>query len=176
MKRGTTVAGRKREGFDMTENNTEDTTAQPDRGGFVALAVLAAAVGAGAALLLAPDQGSKTRKRVGRSLRGLRSDAGETVARLQREIRRRKSQSRREKRIIALAGLLIGAGVAALLSPESGAEVRTRLGGTLSRIKVGAIDRIERLRPQLEETATENAQDREVRSVQELGRDPNTVF
>jgi gas vesicle protein len=160
----------------MTENNSEEAASQADRGGFVALAVLAAALGAGAAVLLAPDQGSKTRKRVGRTLRGLRGDAGETVARLQREIRRRKSQSRREKRIIAFAGLLIGAGVAALLSPESGSEMRTRLGGTLSRIKVGAIDRIERLRPQPEETASEAAEQREVRSVQELGRDPNTVF
>lgn len=153
-----------------------DSSAPGDKGGFVALAVLAAALGAGAAVLLAPDQGSKTRKRVGQTLRGLRGDAGETVVRLQRDIRRRKSQSRREKRIIALAGLLIGAGVAALLSPKSGAEVRTRLGGTLSRIKVGAIARIERLRPQPEESASETTEDREVRSVQELGRDPNTVF
>lgn len=160
----------------MTENNTEDTAAQADRGGFLTLAVLAAAVGAGAAVLLAPDQGSRTRKRVGSRLRGLRGDAGQTIARLQRELYRRRSQSRREKRIIALAGLLIGAGIAALLSPESGAEVRTRLGGTLSRIKVGAIDRIERLRPQSGDPLPEAGEDREVRSVQELGRDPNTVF
>lgn len=160
----------------MTENHTTaETTAQSDRGGFVALAVFAAALGAGAAVLLAPDQGARTRKRVGRKLRGLRGEAGETVVRLQREIRKRKSQSRREKRLIALAGLLIGAGVAAMLSPESGAEVRTRLGGTLSRIKVGAISRIEHLRPS-EEASAEPAEDREVRSVQELGRDPNTVF
>lgn len=147
-----------------------------ERGGFVALAVLAAAVGAGAALLLAPDQGSKTRKRVGRKLRGLRGEAGETVARLQRELRSRQSQSRREKRIIALAGLLIGAGVASLLSPESGAEVRTRLGSTLSRIKIGAIGRIDRLRSESDESTPETEENREVRSVQELGRDPNTVF
>ncbi len=157
-------------------NGTSDNSPEGERGGFVALALLAAVAGAGVALLLAPDQGSKTRKRVGRKLRGLRGDAGETVTRLQREIGRRKSQSRREKRIIALAGLLIGAGVAALLSPESGPEVRSRLGGTLSRIKVGAVDRIERLRPQAGETAPEGGEDREVRSVQELGRDPNTVF
>lgn len=159
-----------------SHNGSSADSPEAERGGFVALAVVAAALGASAAVLLAPDQGSRTRKRVGRTLRGLRGDAGETVSRLQREIRRRKSQSRREKRIIALAGLLIGAGVAALLSPESGAEVRTRLGGTLGRIKVGAIDRIERLRPQREEGASNTTEDREVRSVQELGRDPNTVF
>jgi hypothetical protein len=72
--------------------------------------------------------------------------------------------------------LLIGAGVAALLAPESGAQVRRRLGGTLGRIKVGAIDRIERLRPREDEAASDAAEPQEVRSVQELGRDPNTVF
>ena len=126
------------------ENGTPDDSPAAERGGFVALAVLAAAVGAGAAVLLAPEEGGKTRERVGRGLRSLRGDAAETVAQLRREIRRRRNQSRREKQIIAVAGLLIGAGIAALLAPESG--VRRRLGGTLGRIKVGAIDRIERLR------------------------------
>lgn len=146
-----------------------------DSGGFVALAVLAAALGAGAAVLLAPAEGSKTRKRVGQRLRSIGDEATGRVGQLQREIRRRKNQSRREKRIIAAAGVLIGAGIAALLAP-GGAKVRTRLGGTLSRIKVGAIDRIERLRPRPGETRSEPAEDREVRSIQELGRDPNTVF
>ncbi len=159
-----------------SQNGSSADSPSAERGGFVALAVVAAALGAGAAVLLAPDQGSRTRKRVGRTLRGLRGGAGETVARLQRDIRRRKSQSRREKRIIAVAGLLIGAGVAALLSAEGGAAVRTRLGGTLSRIKVGAIGRIERLRAEPEDIASEAAENREVRTVQELGRDPNTVF
>jgi hypothetical protein len=45
-----------------------------------------------------------------------------------------------------VAGLLVGAGVAALLTPERGAQVRQRLSGTLGRIRVGAVDRIERLR------------------------------
>lgn len=162
----------------MTEHRNDieaDTGSQADSGGFVALAILAAAVGAGAAVLLAPNEGAKTRKRVRRGLHSLRGDAAETVARLQREIRKRKNQSRREKRIIAVAGLLIGAGAAALAAPRS-AAVRTRLGGTLSRIKVGAIDRIERLRPRPGDTGTEAPESREVRSVQELGRDPNTVF
>ena len=162
----------------MTEhlNDIEfDTGSQSGSGGFVALAILAAALGAGAAVLLAPNEGSKTRKRVRRGLHSLRGDAAETVARLQREIRKRKNQSRREKRIIAVAGLLIGAGAAALATPRS-AAVRTRLGSTLSRIKVGAIDRIERLRPRPGDTGSEESERREVPSVQELGRDPNTVF
>lgn len=163
----------------MTEHLEDlelDTTANGS-GGFVALAVLAAALGAGAAVLLAPDEGSKTRKRVGRGLRGLRGDAAARIAQLQREIRRRKNRSRRERRLFAAAGLLVGAGIVALLSPK-GAEARTRLGGTLGRIKVGAIARIDRLRtpPDQPEGASAEAEDREVRSVQELGRDPNTVF
>jgi gas vesicle protein len=128
------------------ENGTSDDSPAAERGGFVALAVLAAALGAGAAILLAPDEGGETRKRVGRGLRGLRGDAVDTVAQLRREIRRRKNQSRREKQVIAVAGLLVGAGVAALLTPERGAQVRQRLSGTLGRIRVGAVDRIERLR------------------------------
>ena len=153
-----------------------DTGSAEDGVGFVALAVLAAALGAGAAVLLAPDEGSRTRKRVRRGLRTLKGDAAARVAQLQREIRRRKNQSRREKRMIALAGVLIGAGVAALLTPR-GAEVRSRLGGTLTRIKVGAVDRIDRLRAQAGEPAGDASEEvRQVRSVQELGRDPNTVF
>lgn len=156
--------------FDSLDNSQEG------RGGFVALAVLAAAAGAGAAILLAPEEGAKTRKRVGKGLRSLRGDAAGTIAQLQREIRRRKSQSRREKRLIALAGILVGAGIAALLAPESGAETRKRLGGTLGRIKVGAVDRIDRLRDRSAERAPDTTEEQPVRSVQELGRDPNTVF
>jgi gas vesicle protein len=142
-------------------------------GGFVALAVLAAAAGAGAALLLAPESGSRTRERVGRGLRELGGEAAGTIAQLQREIRNRKSHSRREKRIFALAGVLVGAGLAALLTPESGPNTRKRLGGKLSRIKTGAVDRIERLRrPDNAPEATEAP----VRSVQELGRDASDVF
>ena len=153
-----------------------DTVSAEDSGGFVALAVLAAALGAGAAVLLAPDEGARTRKRMRQGLRTLRGDAAARIAQLQREIRRRKNQSRREKRMIALAGVLIGAGVAALLTP-GGADVRTRIGGTLSRIKVGAIDRIDRLRQQSGEPPDQASEEaRQVRSVQELGRDPNTVF
>ena len=139
------------------ENGTPDDSPAAERGGFVALAVLAAALGAGAAVLLAPDEGATTRKRVGRGLRSLGGEAAETVEQLRREIRRRRNQARREKQIIAVAGLLIGAGVGALLAPESGARVRQRLGGTLGRIKVGAIDRIERLRQREDEAASATA-------------------
>jgi hypothetical protein len=117
--------------------------AKDERGGFVALTVIAAAAGAGAALLLAP--------------------------------RRSRSSSRREKRLMGIAGLLIGAGLAAVLNPESGPATRQRLGSTWSRIKVGAVDRIDRLRAR-QEPGEPGVQPESVRTVQELGRDPNAVF
>jgi gas vesicle protein len=168
----------------MADNDTlisldpSDGNLEADHGGFVALAVLAAAMGAGAALLLAPEEGARTRERVGRGLRSLRGEAAETIAQLQREMRKRRRQSRREKQIIALAGVLIGAGLTAILAPASGAVTRQRLGGTISRIKVGAVDRIERLRQQRQgETAAGGKEENPaVRSVQELGRDSNSVF
>ena len=138
---------------DFTQFDALDRPDQEGHGGFVALAVLAAALGAGAAVLLAPEEGAKTRKRVRKGLESLRGDAGETIAQLQKEIRKRRNQSRREKRIIALSGLLIGAGLASVLAPSSGPETRRRLGGTLSRIKVGAIDRLDRLREKAEAAA-----------------------
>src|SRR3954449_11467469 len=98
--------------------NIDDVSPREGHGGFVALAVLAAAAGAGAALLLAPESGSRTRQRV-----------GGTIGQLQREIRKRQSRSGREKRIFAVAGLLVGAGLAALLTPESGPTTRKLLGG-----------------------------------------------
>ena len=51
------------------ENGAGGDAPAGERGGFVALAVLAAALGAGAAVLLAPEEGGKTRERVGRGLR-----------------------------------------------------------------------------------------------------------
>lgn len=162
----------------MTDEHTRygsNGVANGERGGFVALAVIAAAAGAGAALLLAPEAGVKTRKRVGRGLRSFRGEAAETIARLQREIRRSKTNSRRENRLMGLAGLLIGAGLAAVLNPESGPATRQRLGSTWSRIKVGTVDRIDRLRAR-QEPAEPGVEPESVRTVQELGRDPNAVF
>jgi len=150
--------------------------AEGGRGGFVALAVIAAAFGAGAAILLAPDEGAETRRRVARGLRSIGGEAAGGIAQLQREIRRRRDQSRREKRVFALAGLLVGAGVAALITPDSGTTTRRKLGGTINRIKIGTVDRIERLRQRAEPVEEPAGEGRPVRSVQELGRDPDSVF
>ena len=156
---------------DMVQSDT-----RADRGGFVALAVIAAAVGAGAALLLAPKESEGTRTRVGRGLRSIGDGAAATIAQLQREIHRRRDESRREKRMIGLAGLFVGAGLAALLTPQSGTATRQRLGSTMSRIKVGTVDQIERLRQRQNESPVTNDDTPSVRSVQELGRDPDSVF
>jgi gas vesicle protein len=125
--------------------DSSDDSASAERGGFIALAVVAAAIGAGAAVLLSPEQGLRSRKR----------------------------RSARDGRFLAAAGFLVGAGLTALLTPESGPATRKLVSSTLSRIKVGAIDRIERHRltkvpPEADQPA--------VRTVQELGRDPNNVF
>jgi gas vesicle protein len=147
-----------------------------ERGGFVALAVIAAALGAGAAILLAPEEGARTRRRFSRRIKRIGGEAAGTFAQLQREIRHRRDQSSREKRVMALAGLLVGAGITALLTPKSGSEARRGLGGTFSRIKVGAVDRIDQLRQRRNTAEAEGSEPRPVRSVQELGRDPNSVF
>ena len=146
------------------------------RGGFVALAVIAAAAGAGAALLLAPAEGASTRRRVQRGLGALGGEAAGTITQLRREIQRRRNQSRRDKQIFGLAGLLIGAGLAAVLTPTSGPSTRQRLGSTLGRIKVGTVDRIERLRRRQEDGGEATGETQPVRSVQELGREADNVF
>jgi hypothetical protein len=156
---------------------TQDNRQTSERGGFIALAALAATLGAGAAILLAPEEGAKTRRRVGRGLESIRGEAAGTIGYLQRELRRRRRQSQREKRVAALAGFVVGAGIAALLTTDRGASTRKRLGGTLSRIKVGAVDRIDRLRERSRETTKDRTpEEQPIRSVQELGRDPDSVF
>src|SRR3954469_16360705 len=158
----------------MTQQNDPGTS---DRGGFVALAALAATLGAGAAILFAPEEGAKTRKRVGRTLESLRGEAAGTIGSLQRELRRRRRQSQRDQRVAGLTGFVLGVGVAALLLTDRGTSARNRLGGTLGRIKVGAVDRIERLRQRSQQRKEQDGPDEQpVRSVQELGRDPDSVF
>jgi gas vesicle protein len=122
-----------------------ESPSRSERGGTLALTVLAAAVGIGALLLLAPDQGSSSRRK----------------------------KSRRQSGFVGVAGFVAGVGLTALLAPESGAATRQRLRSTLSRIKVGAVDRMERLR---QSEAFPASEDPPVRSIQELGRDSDNVF
>ena len=114
--------------FDLEDN------ADPDQGGgLLGLALFALAVGAGAAMLFAPAEGAKTRQMVGDRLRSLKGDAGDAFERVQRELGRREARQRRQRRSSALLGLAVGAGLAALLTPESGPDVRRRIAEPLRR-------------------------------------------
>ena len=89
----------------MSENEEilEQDDDMEDAGGsgaFIAGLVLGAALGAGAALLFAPQAGDRTRRQVGRRLREIRDDAGERVEEIAdkggRELRRRSAQARKK--------------------------------------------------------------------------------
>ncbi|HEY7637957.1 MAG TPA: YtxH domain-containing protein [Gemmatimonadales bacterium] len=97
------------------------------RGRSLSLALVALAIGAGVALLYAPTEGARAREFLGGELRDLRGDASKVLGRLQREVRRRRNQGRRQAQFAALAGLVIGAGLTALLTPASGPEARRRI-------------------------------------------------
>jgi hypothetical protein len=91
-------------------------------GGIFTLALIALALGAGSALLFAPAEGTKTRQRLGHEIEELRGGAARTVARIQREMHRRRTRERREKRLYALIGLVLGGGLGAFLRPLASRE------------------------------------------------------
>jgi gas vesicle protein len=126
------------------------------RGGFLGMALLAMTLGAGAALLFAPAEGAKTRKLVGGRLRELRGGAEETLARIQHEFGRRDARRRRERGASALLGLAVGAGLAALLVPESGPQTRRRIADRIKRDRREIRDQVERMvqEPQLQPEPT----------------------
>jgi gas vesicle protein len=105
----------------------EDERDEEGGGGVLGIALLALALGAGAAMLFAPAEGSRTRRIVGERLKDWRGGAEDAIERVQRELHRREALRRRERRSSALMGLAVGAGLAALLTPESGAGVRRRI-------------------------------------------------
>jgi gas vesicle protein len=128
--------------FDLEAADGEES-----RGGLFGLALVALAVGAGTALLFAPAEGAKTRELVGGRLRDFRGEAESANDRVQRELHRREARRRRGRRSSALIGLAVGAGIAALLLPQSGAETRRQLSAKLRRRKGDveeAVDRVVR--------------------------------
>jgi len=170
-------------------------------GSVVVTAVVAAAVGAGVALLFAPEKGSKTRKRLGKRMRKLELskqleelELGKRAAMLgtgaaggwkkfRKESARRldpEGSSGMNKPLYALLGTLAGAAVAVLLAPDSGSETRQRLGSKLKEMKDDASTRWQEHRAgrrTAAETGNGSAdRDRDVRSVQELGREGSEVF
>ena len=129
--------------FDLDDAGGEESHG----GGLFGLALVALAVGAGTALLFAPAEGARTREVVGERLRDFRGEAESALARVQREVHRRDARRRRERSTSALLGLVVGAGVAALLLPQSGAETRRQLSAKLRRRKGDveeAVDRVVR--------------------------------
>ena len=110
----------------------------------MATAIVAAAVGAGVALLFAPEKGAKTRKRLGKRMRKLElskqfedlelgkraammgSGAAGGWKRFRKESARRldpETGSGMNKPLYALLGTLAGAAAAVLLAPDSGGTV-----------------------------------------------------
>ena len=175
-------------------------------GSLVATAVVAAAVGAGVALLFAPEKGVKTRKRLGKRMRKLElakqfeelelgkraAKVGSGAAGGWKQFRKESARhldparggSGMNKPLYALLGTLAGAAAAVLLAPDSGAETRERLGNKLRDMKDDASTRWQEHRAGRRGAAENGAEtgngaaerDRNVRSVQELGREGSEVF
>jgi gas vesicle protein len=196
-----------------TDSFTLTEQAGSGTGSLVATAVVAAAVGAGVALLFAPEKGVKTRKRLGRRMRKLELakqfdelELGKRAARMGSGAaggwkQFRKESARRldpdngggmNKPLYALLGTLAGAAAAVLLAPDSGAETRERLGNKLRDMKDDASTRWQEHRAGRRggtqngmdagngsaagSAAASAERDRNVRSVQELGREGSEVF
>ncbi len=170
-------------------------------GSLVATAIVAAAVGAGVALLFAPETGAKTRKRLGKRMRKMElakqfedlelgkraammgSGAAGGWKRFRKESARRidpDSDSGSSKPLYAILGTLAGAAAAVLLAPDSGTRTRERLGNRIRDLKDDASTRWQEHRAgrgTAGETGNGAAErDRGVRSVQELGREGSEVF
>jgi gas vesicle protein len=127
------------------------------RSGGLGTIALAAAVGAGVALLVATEAGRDTRKRVARKLRHL--EIPERVERLGSVASERLSEARRRRHrgggphgqrrskapstgdngaLYAALGTVAGAAIAALLTPQGGRETREWIGHTIDDLRNNA--------------------------------------
>jgi gas vesicle protein len=83
-----------------THENDRPTVSTHGTAGFIAGVLFGAFLGAGFALLLAPDRGEKTRGKLRRRMRSLRDDAREGIDRAgsatRKELRRRQRRIRAE--------------------------------------------------------------------------------
>jgi gas vesicle protein len=85
------------EGLVQPDATVEDAHSAHGRAGFLAGIVFGAFLGAGIAMLFAPDRGEKTRGRIRRRMRNLGEDAMESID--QAGSRTRKQLSRRKRRL-----------------------------------------------------------------------------
>jgi len=119
----------------------------------IATVALAAAVGAGVALLFTTDTGAETRKSVSRRLRRLelRNRAGrlgeaalegweQVRGEGQRRVKQYRGRGHTEDHstLYATLGTVAGAAIAALLTPQGGRETREWIGSTLDDIRHNA--------------------------------------
>lgn len=120
--------------------------------GSIATVALAAAVGAGVALLFTTEAGERTRERIGRRVRDL--ELGERASRLSdaalggfERVRDEAARAARQyypqpapthNALYATLGTVAGAALAALLTPHSGRESREWLGNTFDDIRENA--------------------------------------
>jgi gas vesicle protein len=144
------------EEFDLLD---EPRTAREPGNGSLGTIALAAAVGAGVALLFTTDAGRETRQRVARKLGDL--ELGDRVERLgsaaSERISAARSRGRRRGRgssrhrpamrsgasgesgaLYAALGTVAGAALAALLTPQGGRETREWIGHTFDDLRNNA--------------------------------------
>ena len=151
--------------------------------GGVATVALAAAVGAGVALLFTTDSGARARHRVADRLRDL--ELGERAGRAGHAARRgfdtvRREGARRVRRyreperdssgaLYATLGTVAGAALAALLTPQRGRDTRDWIGNTFDDIRQNASLRWKEHRARRKSSA--EPQDEAVRRLQENGHE-----
>ncbi|HEU4830357.1 MAG TPA: YtxH domain-containing protein [Gemmatimonadales bacterium] len=147
--------------FDILD---EPRTRKGGDGGSLGAIALAAAVGAGVALLFATEAGRDTRKRVVRKLRDLEipdrverlgSVASERLSEVRSRTRHRSRGQRRRRPVhrerlvhqepkgengalYAALGTVAGAAIAALLTPQGGRETREWIGHTFDDLRDNA--------------------------------------
>ncbi|HET8649403.1 MAG TPA: YtxH domain-containing protein [Gemmatimonadales bacterium] len=174
---------------DALEEGMEEMERGMGAGSMITTALLAAAVGAGVALLYAPEEGSKTRRKLSRRLgnwqEAAASGLSEGVDYLSSNTRELRSMARRrgrqrasERRRAALMGTLAGAGLALLFAPASGSRIRSDIGRQVNNLKTDASEKYREFKRRRDTTrAVEpDANDRVVRTVEELGRESTEVF
>ncbi len=139
----------------MNEYDAIGSAGRQSRGvGGVATVALAAAVGAGVALLFTTDAGARTRQRMAGRIRDLElgeraGRAGHAARESLDSIRHRSARRIRRYRrppperdsnsaLYATLGTVAGAALAALLTPQGGRETRDWIGNTFDDIRQNA--------------------------------------